>query len=91
MSRNLLDGTDYAESTRVLPNVNVVKIDGQSIMNRGRAAVFPLIEEIAELAKKYDILIGTGGGTRARHAYSLALDLDLPTGVLAAVGVSTSR
>ena len=91
MSRDLLDGTDYAESIRVLPNVNVVKIGGQSIMDRGRAAVFPLIEEIAELAKKYDILIGAGGGTRARHAYSLALDLDLPTGVLAAVGVSTSR
>jgi molybdenum storage protein len=32
----------------------------------------------------------SGGGTRARHVYSVALDLELPTGVLAAVGVATS-
>jgi molybdenum storage protein len=88
---NLLEGAGYDEPIRVLPDVNVVKIGGQSIMDRGRAAVFPLVDEIAKLAKQHDILIGAGGGTRARHAYSLALDLDLPTGVLAAVGVSTSR
>ncbi len=89
--QGLLDESRYEESIRVLPDVNVVKIGGQSIMDRGRAAVFPLVEEIAALAKQHDILIGAGGGTRARHAYSLALDLDLPTGVLAAIGVSTSR
>ncbi|MBZ5648659.1 MAG: uridine kinase [Acidobacteriia bacterium] len=81
----------YGESIRVLPDVNVVKIGGQSIMDRGRAAVFPLIEEIAEAAKRFNILIGAGGGTRARHAYSVALDLDLPTGVLASIGCATSR
>jgi molybdenum storage protein len=32
------------------------------------------------------MLIGTGGGTRARHAYSLAAELGLPTGVLTDVG-----
>lgn len=81
----------YGESIRVLPDVNVVKIGGQSIMDRGRPAVFPLIDEIAEAAKKHQILIGAGGGTRARHAYSVALDLDLPTGVLASIGCATSR
>ena len=90
-TRGLLEGTSYEKSIRVLPDVNVVKIGGQSIMDRGRAAVFPLVDEIAAAAKKHNILIGAGGGTRARHAYSLALDLDLPTGVLAAIGVSTSR
>ena len=90
-SRDLLVGTQYGAAIRVLPDVNVVKIGGQSIMDRGRSAVFPLVEEIAAAAKQHHILIGSGGGTRARHAYSLALDLNLPTGVLAAVGVSTSR
>jgi molybdenum storage protein len=90
-SRDLLAGTDYAAPIRVLPDVNVVKIGGQSIMDRGRSAVFPLVDEIAQAARQHHILIGSGGGTRARHAYSLALDLGLPTGVLAAVGVSTSR
>jgi molybdenum storage protein len=91
MAHTLLQGAKYEEPIRVLPDVNVVKIGGQSIMDRGREAVFPLVEEVARLAKKHHILIGAGGGTRARHAYSLALDLDLPTGVLAAIGVSTSR
>lgn len=83
--------TQYEEPIRVLPNVNVIKIGGQSIMDRGRPAVFPLLKEIVENAKRHQILIGAGGGTRARHAYSLALDLDLPTGVLASIGCATSR
>lgn len=81
----------YGAPIRVLPDVNVVKIGGQSIMDRGRAAVFPLVEELAEAAKRFHILVGAGGGTRARHAYSVALDLDLPTGVLASIGCATSR
>jgi len=33
----------------------------------------------------------TGGGTRSRHAYAIALDLDMPTGVLAKLGSSISE
>jgi molybdenum storage protein len=32
----------------ILPEANVIKIGGQSFIDRGRTAVFPLIEEIAE-------------------------------------------
>jgi hypothetical protein len=32
------------------------------------------------------IIIGTGAGTRARHAYSVGLDLGMPTGVLSVLG-----
>ncbi len=78
------------EPLRILPDVNVIKIGGQSFVDRGREAIFPLRKEIGEVCKQHQILIGAGGGTRARHAYSLALDLDLPTGVLAAIGNSTS-
>lgn len=87
----VLTETKYEEPIQVLPDTNVIKIGGQSIMDRGRSAVFPLIDEIVENAKTHQILIGAGGGTRARHAYSLALDLDLPTGVLASIGCATSR
>ena len=80
-----------SEVVRILPDVNVVKIGGQSIMDRGRAAVYPLIEEIVEARPRHKMLIGLGGGTRARHAYTLALDLELPTGVLAKVGITPSR
>jgi molybdenum storage protein len=88
--RELLAGTHYGPPVRVLPEVNVIKVGGQSLIDRGRAAVFPLVEEIAQAAKKHQLLIGTGGGTRARHAYSIALELGLPTGVIAAIGGSTS-
>jgi molybdenum storage protein len=81
----------YGEPIKILPDVNVIKIGGQSIMDRGRRAVFPLIDEIVENARTHQILIGAGGGTRARHGYSVALDLDLPTGVLASIGCATSR
>lgn len=80
------------EPIRILPDTIVLKIGGQSIMDRGRPALMPLIEEIVQLKEAgHPIIIGTGGGTRARHIYSLALDLDLPTGVLAALGGSTPR
>ncbi len=74
------------EGIPMMPDTRVLKIGGQSIMDRGRAAVFPLVEEIAALKDKYMMLVGCGGGTRARHVYSVASDLEMPTGVLAALG-----
>jgi molybdenum storage protein len=86
-----LDAGSYPAPRRILPNLSVLKIGGQSIMDRGGDAVLPLIEEIASAAKRHELLIGTGGGTRARHVYHLALDLDLPVGVLAALGAATAE
>lgn len=80
----------YGPPIRVLPDVHVVKIGGQSIFDRGRAAVWPLVEELAACAKQHQIILGMGGGTRSRHAYSIGLELGLPTGFLAAIGSSTS-
>jgi molybdenum storage protein len=36
------------------------------------------------------MIIGTGAGTRARHIYSLAIDLGLPTGVLTVLGTAVA-
>ena len=72
---------------RLLPDAWVVKIGGQSVIDRGRKALFPLVEELKrniDGGKK--LIIGTGAGTRARHIYSVAVDLGLPTGVLSALG-----
>jgi len=78
--------TDY-RPIEVLPDVRVVKIGGQSIMDRGRAAVFPILDEIvAARAAGIAIVLAAGGGTRARHIYSIASELELPTGVLASLG-----
>src|SRR5215813_6665508 len=74
----------------ILPQANVIKVGGQSFIDRGRAAVFPLIEEIVGNLGRHDLIIGTGGGSRARHAYSVGLDLGLPTGVLSVLGTFVS-
>jgi molybdenum storage protein len=70
----------------MMPDVRVMKMGGQSIMDRGREALFPILEEIVAQKDKQKLLICCGGGTRARHVYAVAADLELPTGVLAALG-----
>ena len=74
----------------ILPDANVVKIGGQSFIDRGRAAVFPLIEELVANLAHHKMIISTGAGTRARHAYSVGLDLGMPTGVLSILGTYVS-
>src|ERR1700752_2458621 len=91
MERSLTDpelvaAVDAAPNFRILPDATVIKIGGQSVIDRGRAGVYPLIEEIGEARKNHQLLIGTGAGPRARHLYSIAADLGLPTGVLTEIG-----
>jgi molybdenum storage protein len=71
----------------VMPDVKVVKIGGQSILDRGRAALFPILDEVIEARKLgIQVVLLTGGGTRARHIYSIASELEVPTGVVATLG-----
>src|SRR3954453_8331459 len=86
----LLARTDDNSLIQILPDANVIKIGGQSFIDRGRAAVFPLIEEIVGNLPRHKMIIGTGAGTRARHAYSVGLDLGMPTGVLSVLGFFVS-
>jgi molybdenum storage protein len=74
----------------ILPWANVIKIGGQSVIDRGRAAVFPLIDEIVANLGRHKMILGTGAGTRARHIYSLAIDLGLPVGVLTVLGTAVA-
>jgi len=99
LGRNLIEGslTDprllrqtAGPVQQILPEANVVKIGGQSIIDRGGKAVFPLIEEIVANLPRHQIILGTGAGTRARQAYSVALDLGLPTGVMSVLGTFVS-
>jgi molybdenum storage protein len=100
LGRSLVDGsmtdaellatTDDTPAFRILPEANVVKVGGQSFIDRGRAAVFPLIDEIVANLGRHRMIIGTGAGTRARHAYSVGIDLGMPTGVLSVLGTFVS-
>jgi molybdenum storage protein len=91
MDRTLLRGTETESVFRPLPDLNVVKLGGQSIIDRGRGVVLPLLDEIVAAREEHPLLLMTGGGTRSRHAYAIALDLDMPTGVLAKLGASISE
>jgi molybdenum storage protein len=71
--------------TAILPDVNVIQIGGRSIMDRGRAALLPLLDEVVANQGTHTQLIGVGAGVRSRHIFSVGLDLGLPTGVLAAL------
>ena len=82
----LLKATESAPDFRILPDATVLKIGGQTIMDRGRAAVYPVVEELVAAKADHQLLIGTGAGTRARHLYSIAAGVGLPTGVLTGVG-----
>jgi molybdenum storage protein len=82
--------TDATPNVAILPWANVVKIGGQSIMDRGRAAVGPVVDEIVANLPRHKMILGTGAGTRARHVYSLAIDLGLPVGVLTVLGTAVA-
>ena len=82
--------TEATPNFAILPWVNVVKIGGQSIMDRGRSAVVPVIDEIVANLHRHKMILGTGAGTRARHVYSMAIDLGLPIGVLTVLGTAVA-
>ncbi len=88
--KSLLEKTAEQPVFKVLPEANVVKIGGQSIIDRGRAAVVPILDEIVENLPHHKMILGTGAGTRARHAYSVGVDLGMPTGVLSVLGTFVS-
>lgn len=95
MQRSLTDealeaAADGAPDFRILPDAGVIKIGGQSLIDRGRAAVYPLVDEIVVARRQHPLLIGTGAGTRARHLYSIAAGLNLPAGMLAQLGASVA-
>ena len=73
---------------RLLPWLQVVKIGGRSIMDRGAEAILPIVDEIRQVLPEHRLLILTGAGIRARHLYGVGLDLGLPVGSLAPLAAS---
>jgi len=72
----------------ILPWLQVVKIGGRSIMDRGAEAILPIVAEIRKILPEHRLLILTGAGIRARHLYGVGLDLGLPVGSLAPLAAS---
>jgi molybdenum storage protein len=91
VSESFLDSLEVAPQRRLFPDVNVIKIGGQSICDRGKRALPGVVEEIVANKGEHKMLLLTGGGTRSRHIYAIGLELGMPTGIIAAFGSSVSR
>lgn len=76
---------------RMLPSCHVIKVGGRSIMDGGKAAVYPLVEALSAALKKQKLVIGVGGGVRSRHVFAIGSDLGLPSGVLAQLAILDSN
>lgn len=87
MRESLLDRDLQARTetpvVRMLPDVHVVKVGGRSVLEAGRNVTLPFVEALRAALATKKLILGTGGGARSRHVFSIGLDLGLPTGVLA--------
>ena len=85
VDRRVIAKTSSDDEFAIMPDVIMVGIGGQSIFDRGKGAVRPLVEELANIraSKKHKMVLSVGGGTRVRHTMSVALDLGLPLGGVA--------
>lgn len=92
-TQTLLDGSLTSpvagkQPIRLLPWLQVVKIGGRSIMDRGAEAILPIVDELRKILPEHRLLILTGAGIRARHIYRVGLDLGLPVGSIAPLAAS---
>ncbi len=90
MRESLLDKHVVASTTTeteisILPDVNIILLGGRSVLDRGKAVLFPILQEIVRCRKRHKIVIGVGGGARGRHTYHICLDLGNPLGGMAMV------
>ena len=53
----LLAAAEQAADYRILPDATVIKVGGQSVIDRGRAAVYPLVDEIVAARTNHQLLI----------------------------------
>ena len=87
VDRDVMQATE-APTVAMLPFCHVVKVGGRSILDGGRRSTYPLVEAIGRALERHKLILGTGGGVRTRHVFSIGIDLGLPTGVLAQLALA---
>lgn len=83
VDKHVMASTTTERETDLLPYVNVIGIGGRSILDRGRSAILPLVDEIVQNKDSHKMILGVAGGIRELHTYAIAMDLGIPTGGLA--------
>ena len=89
VSKKLLKETESKDYFHMHPDINILKIGGQSIMDRGGKALFPILDVLIKAKDDHKLLIMTGGGTRARHVYNIGVDLGMPQGCSPSWGIKS--
>src|SRR5262249_4752912 len=85
LDKRVISTTATETELSILPDVNVIALGGQSILDRGKRALVPVLDQIVKARRKHKIIIGVGGGARVRHTFHICLDLGIPLGGLAMV------
>jgi molybdenum storage protein len=91
LDRELVRPVDDNPVVRLLPWLKVVAVGGSAIVDKGRVALDPVVDELRAALATHRMLILTGAGIRARHVLGVGLDLGLPTGVLASLAATEAE
>lgn len=91
IDKGVVASTAGRTTVRMLPDVHVLKIGASSLVDKGQAALLPVIAAVADIIKTERVIVSTGGGARSRHVFSIGIDLGLPTGVLAQLAMADSN
>lgn len=91
VGKKFVESLKQAPQKKLFPDLNIIKIGGQSICDRGAKVLPRIVEEIAANKNNHKMLLTTGGGTRSRHIYAIGLELGMPIGIIARFGTTVSE
>jgi len=83
VDKQVLSDATVENEIAILPSLNIINLGGKSIIDRGRAGVLGVIDELIELKANHKFVVGVTGGIRVNHTMAIGLDFGLPTGGLA--------
>ena len=64
VDKGVMASTGIERETDLLPYVNIIGIGGRSILDRGRSAILPLVDEIVQNKDSHKMILGVAGGIR---------------------------
>ena len=83
LDKEVMKMGEESPTFKMLPHVHIIKIGASSFIDKGRELTYPIMGALREILQKEKLVISTGGGARSKHLFSVGMDLELPTGVLA--------
>lgn len=83
VDKQVLSAAVVENEIAILPSLNIINLGGKSIIDRGRAGVLGVLDELIELKANHKFVVGVTGGIRVQHTMAIGLDFGLPTGGLA--------